>query len=239
MKHSTALVVMLKAPTTGFVKTRLVPPFTLEEAAETYRYFIKDTYSMLESLKDVDIISAVTPPDSLDDVAKLLPDESLVRPQEGSNLGERLENIFRELFDEGYKNVAVMGADSPDLPVEYIENAFLTLRLNPGNLVIGPSRDGGYYIIAMDKFDPRPFQDIPWSTPRTLESTIKNVDGSSLLLSAWHDIDRASDIPLLVESEGAPESTKYILENALLERCNDFMDEIYKGPGKGYGKDRA
>ncbi len=239
MKHSTALAVMLKAPVTGFVKTRLVPPFTLEEAAEIYHCFIKDTYSLLAPLKDVDIISAVTPPDSLDEVAKLLPEGSLLKPQKGSNLGERLENLFKELFAEGYKSVAVIGADSPDLPVDYIENAFLTLKLNPGKLVIGPSRDGGYYIIAMDKFEARAFQDIPWSTPRTLETTVANVGGSALLLSAWHDIDRASDIPTLVESEGAPESTRYVLEKGLISRCNEFMDEIYKGPGKGYGKDRG
>ncbi len=238
MKHSTALAVMLKAPAAGSVKTRLVPPFTLDEAAEIYTYFIKDTFSSLSHLKDVDIISAVTPEGSLDEVAKLLPEGSLVRAQKGSNLGERLQKLIKELFNEGYERVAVIGADSPDLPVDYIENAFLTLRLNPGKLVIGPSKDGGYYIIAMDKFEARAFQDIPWSTPRTLETTVQNVGGSALLLSAWHDIDRASDIPLLVESEGAPESTRYILENGLLERCNDFMDGIYKGFGRGVSKDR-
>ena len=77
MKHSTALAVILKAPAAGSVKTRLVPPFTMEEAAETYKFFIKDTFTLLGELKDVDIISAVTPPDSLDEVAKLILKEFL------------------------------------------------------------------------------------------------------------------------------------------------------------------
>ena len=144
---------MLKAPVAGQVKTRLVPPLSPKDAARLYTCFILDTFHRMNTLPDIDIIAAFTPQKLAHRVRKVVPPQIPLIPQKGKDLGERLHNVFSRLFFVGYEKVAIIGSDSPDLPIEYIEKSFslLNKKLLDGKkeLVLGPSEDGGYYLIAM------------------------------------------------------------------------------------------
>ncbi|MBI5328110.1 MAG: TIGR04282 family arsenosugar biosynthesis glycosyltransferase [Deltaproteobacteria bacterium] len=198
-KSSNALVVMLKAPVAGRVKTRLVPPLKAEDAARLYQCFIEDIFSSISKLTDVDIIAACTPQRLAKKVKRILPSGILVTPQKGKDLGERLENIFSLLFLKGYNKVAIIGTDSPDLPVEFIKKSFAML-IGIVNLVIGPAEDGGYYLIAMSKDCRQIFKDIPWSTNMVFEKTIEKAQKAGLksdILPIWYDVDDINNLKTL------------------------------------------
>lgn len=234
-KHSTALVVMLKAPVAGQVKTRLVPPLSPKDAARLYRCFIQDTFSRISVLTDIDIIAAFGTPPPLSPsmmwtgggiprlqaarVKKIVPHGITILPQKGKDLGERLTNVFSHLFSHGYKKVAIIGSDSPDLPIEYIEKSFSLLNKKT-TLVLGPSEDGGYYLIAMSNllspmgtdlksvpkkggmggFAGEIFQDIPWSANTVFEKTIEKAKRAGLktaVLPKWYDVDDIESLMVL------------------------------------------
>ena len=226
MRKAHALVVMVKPPIAGMVKTRLVPPLSAEEAAALYHFFIKDIFTSIATLNDLDLFVAVAPAsDSFDFLKSTIPQGIERFEQEGSSLGERLYNVFKRLFKADYSRVAVIGSDSPDLKPEFIEEGFGLLNENKGNVVLGPAFDGGYYLIAMDSLDKRPFKDIPWSGASVLEETIERLYGSAMLLPLWHDIDTAEDIVRLAESGTAKESVAYLKERNLFKRCAEFAIE--------------
>src|SRR3972149_2924412 len=139
MPKENALVVMLKAPREGEVKTRLIPPLTAKEAATLYRAFIKDTLSNLSRLKDIALYAFFTPFAGKADIADII-------PQKDGDLGERIYGVFECLFNSGHKRAVVMGSDSPDIPLEYIETSFSMLKESQGSLILGPATDGGYYL---------------------------------------------------------------------------------------------
>ena len=197
-----ALVVMLKAPVAGKVKTRLTPPLKKEDAARLYKCFIQDIFSRISTLNGIDIIAAYTPKNAAERIKRIVPANTMLIPQKGSDLGERLQNIFSQLFSIGYKKVAIIGTDSPDLPVEYIKKSFSSLNKNT-SIVIGPSRDGGYYLIAMSRYSEEVFKDIPWSTNTVFKKTLEKAKKAGLLpafLPEWYDVDETDDLKTLREN---------------------------------------
>ena len=215
-----ALVVMMKYPEPGRVKTRLVPPLTGVEASCLYRYFIEDTFDRIIPLarcRDTDkrasIFSAFTPVERLDDISQLLPEGIPLIPQRGVDLGERLENIFSELIVSGYKRVVVIGSDTPDIPLAYIEDAFVLLCEKPGRVVLGPSEDGGYYLIGMDRANKAPFEKIPWGSDTVLRETLaqcKRRAIETVHLPAWRDVDTIEDLEPLINNRHLPATTRFI-----------------------------
>ena len=202
---------MLKAPREGEVKTRLVPPLTAKEAATLYRAFIKDTLSNLSRLKNIALYAFFTPFDGKADILDIIPQGISLIPQKDGDLGERIYGVFECLFNSGHKRAVVMGSDSPDIPLEYIETSFSMLKQSPGSLVLGPAFDGGYYLIAMDRLMKASFEGIGWSTKTVLEDTIKNVAASGIivkLLPEWHDIDRPEDLCFIEDNPTTPESSE-------------------------------
>ncbi|MBI5826441.1 MAG: TIGR04282 family arsenosugar biosynthesis glycosyltransferase [Deltaproteobacteria bacterium] len=207
-----ALAIMLKAPVPGNVKTRLSPPFTPVEAAGLYRCFIEDVFIKAAGLKGVDLYAFYAPEGGgADALGGVVPSGVSSFPQEGGDLGARMRNVFKSLFDKGYKKVSIIGTDSPDMPVEYIRGAFTLL--DEAGLVLGPARDGGYYLIAMNSLFETVFDGISWSTGAVLEQTIEKAEQASIaftLLPVWHDIDTFEDLALLRASAGAPVSSNYL-----------------------------
>ncbi|MEE9615024.1 MAG: TIGR04282 family arsenosugar biosynthesis glycosyltransferase, partial [Thermodesulfobacteriota bacterium] len=194
---------MIRVPVPGEVKTRLTPPLTPVEAAGLYRAFLADIFSRITGLRGVDIHSFYTPgntggPDR--ELAEIVPQETSLTPQKGRDLGERMFNVFSGLFERGYERVALIGSDSPDLPLAHIEEAFSALETLPHGLVLGPARDGGYYLIAMDGPSQAPFEGVTWSTETVLEETVKRARENGMqvrLLKEWYDIDTPEDLLLL------------------------------------------
>lgn len=206
-----ALVIMLKAPRPGSVKTRLVPPLSYEQAACLHRCFLKDIFNSVLKLKGVSVYAAYAP-EGWEGITGLIPKGVKAFPQEGRGLGRRICSVFKRLFAEGHEKITVIGSDSPDLPLDYIKEAFDLLDKRV-KLVLGPARDGGYYLIAMNEFNAGLFTGIPWSTKDVLEDTIKKARQNSIafkLLEPWHDIDTADDLHYLKKSRSAPVSSEFL-----------------------------
>ncbi|MEK7803130.1 MAG: TIGR04282 family arsenosugar biosynthesis glycosyltransferase [Deltaproteobacteria bacterium] len=193
---------MLKVPVAGKVKTRLTPPLKKEDAARLYKCFIQDIFSRISTLNGIDIIAAYTPKNVAERIKRIVPANTTLIPQKGNDLGERLSNLFSGLFSAGYKKIAVIGTDSPDLPVEYIKKSFSSLNKNT-SIVIGPSRDGGYYLIAMSRYSEEVFKDIPWSTNTVFKKTLEKAKKAGLLpalLPEWYDVDETDGLKTLREN---------------------------------------
>lgn len=193
-----ALFVMAKDPRAGQVKTRLCPPLTPETAARLYACFLLDVLDLAAAVPGVDPVVAYTPADAREVFAQLTNGHFRLVPQEGLDLGARLEHTFRVLFAQGYDRVAAVSTDSPDLPPEYLREAFQRLERIP--LVMGPCPDGGYYLVGMSRLVPELFRDMPWSTERVVPLTEERARGLGLELARlpeWADVDTGADLDRL------------------------------------------
>ena len=200
-----ALFVMAKDPRAGQVKTRLCPPLTPDTAARLYRCFLDDVLDLVADLPGIDPVVAYTPADAHAELFRLAAGRFLLIAQHGADLGERLENTFRALFERGYDRVAAVSTDSPDLPRKYLEEAFDRLQQVP--VVLGPCPDGGYYLIGLSRLVPELFRAMPWSTDQVCPETVRRVQALRLAhssLSEWDDVDTAEDLDRLVRTLRAP-----------------------------------
>ncbi len=224
-----ALFVMAKDPRAGQVKTRLCPPLTAEMAARLYECFLLDVLDLIAGIPGVDPVVAFSPPAAGEEFARLTGGRFRLIPQEGADLGARLENAFRVLFQQGYDRVAAVSTDSPDLPAEYLHEAFS--RLGGGRVVLGPCPDGGYYLIGMSCLIPELFRDMPWSTERVVPETEARVRGMGLKLAylpEWHDVDTGTDLNRLVKTltglggpgARAPRTTRFCREELAGDRAS-------------------
>lgn len=206
-----ALVIMFKVPEPGTVKTRLVPPLSYEEASGLYTCFLEDIFEKVSRLRDVRLYAAYTPEWAAEKVAGIMPDTIEAFAQDGVDLGERMYNAFLKLFEKGHKKVSLIGSDSPDMPMEFIEESFRLL--DAARVVLGPAADGGYYLIAMNELMAAPFINMRWSNDAVFKETVRRLEEKSVRyesLKPWHDIDRVEDLPLLKENNAAPRSYEFL-----------------------------
>jgi rSAM/selenodomain-associated transferase 1 len=190
------LLFFIKNPGRGEVKKRLASAIGDKMAVKLYRRFLLEMLSTLNRGTFLFYL-CFHPENSLNDLKDWLGDHYLYTPQMGENLGQRMKNGFVEAFSMNFKRVVLIGSDIPDLPLEFIEEAFNSL--GEKDAVIGPSFDGGYYLIGFrDKtFSPQVFEGIPWSTERVFEDTMKILKQEGLLvhtLPRWRDIDTIEDL---------------------------------------------
>lgn len=207
-----ALVVMARVPEVGKVKTRLTAALGESGAFELYKCLLKDLLFRIATLNNKDIFIFHTPDKITEELTSIIPDNMHLTPQEGNDLGERMFNAIENLLDDGYKSVVVIGSDSPDIPLDSIEEGFLKLE-GDESFVIGPSTDGGYYLIGANCPIYTPFENINWGTDGVFESTISNLQKAGInyeLLGEWHDIDTEEDLELLKNNEDTPESSNFL-----------------------------
>jgi len=191
------LVVVAKAPEPGRVKTRLSPALTHEEAAGLYRCMIADRLRELRGLEGIDQAIAYTPAHAIEAFLPLSRPGLGLFAQRGNDLGERLHNIFVDAFAAGYQAVSIVDSDSPDLPGAIVLDSFRFMLSRDAEVVLGPCRDGGYYLVGMRKPHPELFENIPWSTGNVLESTVVKTRDQGLrteLLPLWTDLDTFEDL---------------------------------------------
>jgi rSAM/selenodomain-associated transferase 1 len=198
--HDTCLLLFVKSPIKGQVKTRLAAETDGNFEVELYKCFVEDTISHIEEIGVQFKIYFF--PDNMKPVfVKWLGGQYCYKSQTGDNLGERQSNAFRDTFNEGFSNVVIIGSDIPDLPVRYLKESFDALSTH--DTVIGPANDGGYYLIGFPKegFTPEVFENISWSTDSVFEQTInilKCCKRTFHLLPLWHDVDTISDLKTLL-----------------------------------------
>jgi len=194
-----AVVMMAKAPQAGNVKTRLCPPLSLEEAAALYRGFILDTIAKMNCLQTVQPVLSYTPANSDAFFADMAPHWTHL-PQEGTDLGARMHSCFRHLLAHGYDHVLLTGSDLPTLPLHIFRLALHLAATPKIDVILGPSDDGGYYLIGLRAPCPALFEDMVWSTSTVLAETVRRATCLGLriaYLPTWYDIDTPGDLSRL------------------------------------------
>jgi rSAM/selenodomain-associated transferase 1 len=195
-----ALAVMAKAPRPGKVKTRLSPPLTPEQAAELNACFLRDTVASLREAtqgSSSEWVISYTPQGEEATFTGILPDGTLLLPQRGGDFGERLLHTAEDLFACGFSAVCLIDSDSPTVPANEFVTAANLLLTAEKQVVIGPSEDGGYYLIGLQTADSRLFEDIAWSTEFVTEQTVARaaeIDLRVRLLQQWYDVDDAASL---------------------------------------------
>jgi rSAM/selenodomain-associated transferase 1 len=193
-----ALIVVGKAPTPGRTKTRLVPPLSAAAAAALYRGFLLDTLELARGL-GWECISLVHPRGDAPALRGLTPGVQLLeQPRDG--LGLALSFAFERHFADGCDTVTLIGSDNPTLPAELIDDAQNALARGH-DLAIGPSLDGGYYLIGMRRPHLGIFDHIDWSTSRVFAQTLDRAAALELrahTIHEWYDVDEAKDLEQLV-----------------------------------------
>jgi len=188
-----ALLIFAKVPRPGTVKTRLQSVVTPEQAAELHEACISDTLRLARDVARCDVL--VFSAGGTAYFAKRRNRKMRVFPQRGANLGERLENACRKVFRMGDRKVVVIGTDSPWMGTECLRNAFASLARN--DMVLGPTADGGYFLLGLTKFVPEVFRGISWSTEKVCQQTLRaaqRVELSTKLLAKEFDLDRPDDL---------------------------------------------
>lgn len=194
-REKRGIVLFVKAPERGKVKSRLSP--VLEEACilTLYEAFVAD---ILETIGKTayPFRLAFTPGDQEAAVVRCFGGAERFA-QEGADLGERMKNAFGRCFADGFDAVVLIGSDIPDLPAEALEEAFAALDRH--GAVIGPTADGGYCLIGFrrDAFVPGVFDGVPWSTRRTLDVTLEKFRRAKTAvrrLPTRRDVDTPEDL---------------------------------------------
>jgi len=200
-----ALILFAKIPKPGQVKTRLLPDLSPEQASRIYRAFILDTLGSTALLKGVKRILACDPT-RRDPFFKALAKRfglTLI-DQVGGDLGARMRNALVEVHRQGFDPAVLIGMDLPTLPTDHIQEAFRQLKNHSQgpSIVLGPSADGGYYLIGCSGLVPRIFNEIDWSTERVLTQTLARIEDNHLnaaLLPFWYDVDTLQDLRFLAQ----------------------------------------
>lgn len=185
------LIVFIKNPQKGRVKTRLAQSVGEERALEIYKKLLDHTR---KAARDVAVnkqvwYSQFIPENDAWDKARF--EKKL---QKGGNLGERMQHAFREAFAEDYSKIVIIGSDCAEITAEVIGQAYR--KLEDYDLVVGPSADGGYYLLGMNYFYPELFDDIAWSTSDVLSATLAKAEKLNLslaLLPKLNDVDNRKD----------------------------------------------
>jgi rSAM/selenodomain-associated transferase 1 len=191
---------MAKAPVPGEVKTRLVPPLTAEQAADLSRALLLDQLDHLTALRSADLYLVFAPADAAAAMKTLAPGRYQCFPQRGDDLGSRMENVLAELWRRGHRNVLLIGGDLPPVSLETLYDAFAQLSADQNRVVLGPSLDGGYYLVGMNQPVPEIFSGMTWSHDQVFNETIRRLDRLGIdcaLLPEWFDVDGAADLERL------------------------------------------
>src|SRR6267142_430844 len=204
IKPRCALALMAKVPFAGPVKTRLAPPLSPEEAATLSTCFLRDMTTNLFGVNSdgTEGVVLYTPANAEGFLHDLVPDGFKLVAQRGETLGERLINAAADLLSNGFASVCLINSDSPTLPSEVLKTAASLLGQDGDRVVLGPSEDGGYYLIGLKHPHHELFERIAWSTAEVLSHTIERAAEINLpveFLPTWYDVDDAATLRLLCE----------------------------------------
>ncbi len=193
------LLIFVKYPEPGFVKTRLAKDVGDKNAARLYRLFAEEILNRTKDEKFRRIIF-FSPPDKKSEIIDWIGGNWEMCPQAGKDLGERMCSAFRFAFKQGGKKAVIIGTDSPLLDSVTIVKAFVELETN--QCVIGPSPDGGYYLLGLSAPHMELFQGVDWSTPKVFSQTVSILNKLGVkftLLEEHFDVDTVDDLIILKE----------------------------------------
>ncbi|MGB7292958.1 MAG: TIGR04282 family arsenosugar biosynthesis glycosyltransferase [Thermodesulfobacteriota bacterium] len=190
------LLIFVKYPESGKVKTRLAKNIGSESAALLYRKMAESIIYDLSKLADYRKIIFFDPPERRNDVMRWLKFNGLsFIAQEGDSLGEKMSNAFSHAFSLGADKAVVIGTDCPQITTQTIVKAFE--KLETSEVVIGPSYDGGYYLLGLKSLIPEVFHGIDWSTNIVFDQTMKRLRHNGInseCLEMLRDVDTVEDL---------------------------------------------
>jgi len=216
-----AIAVMAKAPRTGQVKTRLVPPLTHDAAAALSASFLRDiTQNILLAARQQAIQGYIAyAPAGFERLFEgviasgtrlVLADGSGEMPPGVQGFGRSLLQASEALFEKGHETVCLLNSDSPSLPTSLLCQAAEALTRDGDRVVLGPADDGGYYVIGMKAPHAHLFEDIDWSTDRVACQTrarARSLGLELVELATWYDVDDRSGLARLLDEFADPAST--------------------------------
>lgn len=209
-----ALVILAREPEEGKVKSRLSADLSARDTLDLYQAFVLDTLHLAFSAEVGHLYVACLangPKVHLNELLasfaaelkgkkkEFLKEKLVLIDQRGRQLGERLEKTFKQVFNEGYKEIVIIGIDSPSLPRKLLDRAFKVLHKK--DVVLGPTLDGGYYLMGLKKLHPQLFEAIPWGTGEVYRATVERIKKAGLEweeLDLWYDVDTTDDLEFLV-----------------------------------------
>lgn len=189
-----SLIIFARVPRAGHVKTRLAATIGDAAALSAYISLADRVIGAAARSSMYSITVAFTPATGEDAMREWLGPSLTLAPQTEGDLGARMSTAIDAALHQGAQRVVVIGTDCPELTAPIIEDAFE--RLATADVVLGPASDGGYYLIGMSRLHVALFEDVPWSSPATLQVTLahaKRLELSVALLDERRDIDTAAD----------------------------------------------
>jgi len=221
-KSHSAVAIMAKAPQPGQVKTRLCPPLSHREAAQLYQCFLRDKIAQVSALPRAAPVVSYSPNESESVFKDLTPPHVVLIPQHGDDLGARILFTFDQLFRQGYTQVIVIDSDTPTLPTAYLEQALRLIAAHQNDVVLGPTEDGGYYLIGLRQSHRELFERMPWSTSQVFPETRRRSEQSGLTVACtgcWYDVDTPEDLARLMESLDH-------IQDGLARQTRQFLQEL-------------
>lgn len=189
----TVLGLFARAPRLGEVKTRLAAEIGPAAALAAYRDMLVRSLARFADVAERRVV-VFTPADADDEFAALAPQWERLAQCEGE-LGARLRAFFAGAFAAGADRVVCLGVDSPSLPADFIRHALNGLSRD--DVALGPTQDGGYYLVGLSRFTDAPFDRIDWGGPRVFEQTMRRCRDAGLSITRspeWYDVDTAADL---------------------------------------------
>ncbi len=193
------LVIMAKAPRPGAVKTRLASSLSTDAVTEFYRCLLEDTLELARSLRGVEV-AIMCPEADVSDLARIAGNEVSAIPQKGNGLAAGLTSVFAHFADRKHKHTIAFNSDSPHLPRAVLEDAFE--KLAAYDVVVGPTLDGGYYLVGAKASHPSLFAGDGMGTNSALERLLHRVRLLELsvgFVESFYDIDMADDLTRLAQ----------------------------------------
>ncbi len=221
-KNGRTLVVMAKAPRPGTVKTRLAQRLSVEAVTEFYCCLLDDTLALARSLSDVEV-AVMCPESDVNELAQLARGEASVVAQKGEGLAAGLTSVFAHFAGNDQQRVIAFNSDSPHLPRAVLEEAFEKLAAH--DVVIGPTHDGGYYLVGAKASHPTLFAHDGMGTSSALERLLwrtRDLRLSVALVDSFYDIDVEDDLTRLAEElrvapARAPRTAQWLRERELVD----------------------
>ncbi len=199
------LVIMAKAPRPGTVKTRLAKSLPVQAVTELYGCLLSDTISLAQSLSHVEI-AVMCPASDVEELSLAVDKSVQIVPQKGSGLAAALDSVFSQFATTGRPGVIAFNSDSPHLPASTLQSAFDALETC--DLVVGPTHDGGYYLVGARASHPDLFTSNGMGTASALEELLEHaskLEISVRLIESFYDIDVVADLSQLANDlQSAP-----------------------------------
>ena len=193
-----ALILFAKTPIPNFSKTRLINPFTAEQAAGFYSASLIDVYNTMQDSTEFDLHLAIAPEKFDEKLFPLALKSGKYFFQEDGDLGMRMRKAFQLMFGNSYEKVIIIGSDFPHISDNTIKTAFN--NLNNNDCVLGPAIDGGYYLIGLNEINESIFEDIDWSTEKVYQQTLVKAEQNNIKiknLEKQYDVDSVTEIKIL------------------------------------------